>query len=116
MLSPGGVKSFVFARQASATRVFSARLAVQKQSFLFPQDSTWPPSDKGLLERSRQETWSMCTFVVLDTGKGDPVNIQFYFVSHSAEHGKHTLEFPSDILLCTLGTLVARQTEIFVLT
>ena len=35
-----GIKSFVFApvlaQQASARREFSARLAVQKQSFLFP--------------------------------------------------------------------------------
>ena len=29
------IKSFVFARQASPRREFSARLAVQKQSFLF---------------------------------------------------------------------------------
>ena len=35
MLSFGEIKSFVFARQASARREFSARLAVQKQSFLF---------------------------------------------------------------------------------
>ena len=35
MLSLGGIRSFVFARQASARREFSARLAVQKQSFLF---------------------------------------------------------------------------------
>ena len=48
MLSLGGTKSFVFARQASARREFSARLAVQKQSFLFSWDSTWPPCDKGL--------------------------------------------------------------------
>ena len=33
MLSLGGIKSFVFARQASAIREFSARFAVQKQSF-----------------------------------------------------------------------------------
>ena len=33
MLSLGGIQSFVFARQASARREFSARLAVQKQSF-----------------------------------------------------------------------------------
>ena len=33
MLSLGRIKSFVFARQASARREFSARLAVQKQSF-----------------------------------------------------------------------------------
>ena len=48
MLSLGGIKSFVFARQASATREFSAWLTVQKQSFLFSRDSTWPPRDKGL--------------------------------------------------------------------
>ena len=35
MLSLGGIKSFVFAWQASTRREFSARLAVQKQSFLF---------------------------------------------------------------------------------
>ena len=35
MLSLRRIKSFVFARQASARREFSARLAVQKQSFLF---------------------------------------------------------------------------------
>ena len=29
----------------------NARLAVQKQSFLFSRDSSWPPSDKGLLRR-----------------------------------------------------------------
>ena len=34
-LSLGGIKSFVFARQASARREFRARLAVQKQSSLF---------------------------------------------------------------------------------
>ena len=35
VLNLRGIKSFVFARQASARREFSARLAVQKQSFLF---------------------------------------------------------------------------------
>ena len=35
MLSLSGIKSFVFARQASPTREFSARLGGQKQSFLF---------------------------------------------------------------------------------
>ena len=35
MLSLGGIKGFVFARRASARREFSARLAVQKQCFLF---------------------------------------------------------------------------------
>ena len=29
---------------------------MRKQSFLFPRDSTWPPSDKGL--------WSVCYGVV----------------------------------------------------
>ena len=38
-LSLGGINSFVFARQDSARREFSARLAVQKQSFLFSGDS-----------------------------------------------------------------------------
>ena len=33
MLSLGGIKTFVFAWQASARGEFSARLAVQKQSF-----------------------------------------------------------------------------------
>ena len=33
MLSLGEIKGFVFARKASARREFSARLAVQKQSF-----------------------------------------------------------------------------------
>ena len=42
----GHVESHV-ARQASPTREF--RLVVQKQSFSFPWDSTWPPSEKGLL-------------------------------------------------------------------
>ena len=37
MLSLGGIKSFVFARQASARHEFSARLAVQKQSFYSPE-------------------------------------------------------------------------------
>ena len=49
MLSLGGIKSFVFARQASVRGEFIARLTVLKQSFLFSWDSTWPPSDKGLL-------------------------------------------------------------------
>ena len=35
MLSLGGIKSFVFVRQASARREISARLTLQKQSFLF---------------------------------------------------------------------------------
>ena len=35
MLNLGGINSFVFAQQASVRREFSARLAVQKQSFLF---------------------------------------------------------------------------------
>ena len=35
MLSLGEIKSFFFARQASAKREFSGRLAAQKQSFLF---------------------------------------------------------------------------------
>ena len=35
MLSLKRIKSSVFSRQASARREFSARLAVQKQSFLF---------------------------------------------------------------------------------
>ena len=48
MLSLRRIRSFVFAWQASATREFSARLAVRKQSFLFLRDSTWPPSDKVL--------------------------------------------------------------------
>ena len=47
-LSLRRIKSFVFARLTSPRREFSARLAVQKQSFLFFWDSTWPPSDKGL--------------------------------------------------------------------
>ena len=65
MLSLGEMKSFVFARQASARREFSARLAVQKQSFLFSGDSTWPPCDKGLLRR-----WiSASLAVAICTGK-----------------------------------------------
>ena len=52
MLSLGGIKSFVFARQASARCEFSARLTVQKQSFLFSCDSTWLPCDKALLSSS----------------------------------------------------------------
>ena len=52
MLSLKRIKSFVFARQASARREFSARLAVQKQNFLFSWDSTWPPSEKGLFPLS----------------------------------------------------------------
>ena len=55
MLSLGGIKSFVFARQASARREFSARLAVQKQHFLLPWDSTWPPNDKGLLRHMKKQ-------------------------------------------------------------
>ena len=35
MLSLGEIKSFVYARQASARREFSARITVQKRSFLF---------------------------------------------------------------------------------
>ena len=50
MLSLGGIKSFVFARQASARCEFSETLTVQKESSLLPRDSTWPPSDKGLLK------------------------------------------------------------------
>ena len=46
------ISSFVFAQQASARREFSARLTVQKQSFLFSCDSTWPPCDDGLLSSS----------------------------------------------------------------
>ena len=82
MLSLGGIKSFVFARQALvslaallclvtqrsvtrhrtaaresrqalARREFSARLTVPKQRCLFPRNSTWPPSDKGLLFSAR---------------------------------------------------------------
>ena len=49
MLSLRRIKSFVFARQASHWIRVWPRLAVRKQSFLFPRDSTWPPSDKGLL-------------------------------------------------------------------
>ena len=49
MLSLGRIKSFVFTRLVSPRREFSARLVVQKQSFLFSRDSTWPPSDKALL-------------------------------------------------------------------
>ena len=50
VLRLGGIKSFVFARQASARREFSARLTVQEQSFLFSGDSTWPPCDKRSIE------------------------------------------------------------------
>ena len=42
MLSLRRIKSYVFASHWP-------RLAVQKQNFLFPPDSTWPPSDKDLL-------------------------------------------------------------------
>ena len=61
MLSLVGIKSFVFARQTSTRRKFSARLAVQKQSFLFSWDSTWPPSDKGLLSalNRRRKYWCL---------------------------------------------------------
>ena len=54
MLILGGIKSFVFARQASPRREFSARLAVQIQSFLFSSDSTWPPCDKVLLKSKKK--------------------------------------------------------------
>ena len=37
MLSIGGIKSFVFARQASPRREFIARLAVQKKNFYPPE-------------------------------------------------------------------------------
>ena len=37
MLSLGRIKSFVFARQASARPEFSARFAVQKQAFYSPE-------------------------------------------------------------------------------
>ena len=43
MLSLRGIKSFVFARQALHWIRVWARLNVQ-----FSQDSTWPPSEKGL--------------------------------------------------------------------
>ena len=39
-------------RFCTANLSSSARLEVQKQSFLFSWDSKWPPCDKGLLERS----------------------------------------------------------------
>ena len=42
------LKSFVFSQQASHWIRVWARLAVRRQSFLFPRNSTWPPSDKGL--------------------------------------------------------------------
>ena len=37
-------KKLCFSRQASASREFSARLAVQKQSFSFSWDSSWSPN------------------------------------------------------------------------
>ena len=37
MLCLGGIKSFSFARQASARREFNARLAVQNKAFYSPQ-------------------------------------------------------------------------------
>ena len=49
MFSLRRIKSFLFAWLASARCKFSAGLAVQKQSFLFSRDSTWPLSEKGLL-------------------------------------------------------------------
>ena len=57
MLSLRGIKSFVFAWQASARRKFSARLTMRKQSFLFSWDSTWPPCDKGLLALDTIHYW-----------------------------------------------------------
>ena len=51
MLSLRRIKSFVFAVQTSHWILVWARLALQKQKLLFSWDSTWPPSEKGLLHR-----------------------------------------------------------------
>ena len=50
MLSLGRLKAFDFVQQASVRREFSAKLAVQKQNFLFSRNSTCPPSEKGVLK------------------------------------------------------------------
>ena len=63
----GGIKSFVSARQASARREFSARLAMQRQSFLFSWDSTWPPYDKGLWRHLLNQTDQSATWVGQET-------------------------------------------------
>ena len=59
MLNLRRIQSFVFARQASHWICVWPRLAVRKQSFLFPRDSTWPPSDKGL----SLIVWRGCDFI-----------------------------------------------------
>ena len=56
MLSLRRIKFFVFARQASHWSRVRPRLTVQKQSILFPLDSTWPPSEKGLFSDLREVT------------------------------------------------------------
>ena len=49
MLSLGRIKNFVFARQASPRGKFSARLAVQKESFYSPETQ----HDKGLCVKNK---------------------------------------------------------------
>ena len=64
MLSLQRIKSYVFAWQALPRCKFStARLAVQKQSFLFSQDSTWPLSGKPLLH-----VYTLSTLAILFLG------------------------------------------------
>ena len=45
----GGNKKLCFCTASLAVNSIWPGFAMRKQSFLFPRDSTWPPSDKGLL-------------------------------------------------------------------
>ena len=59
-------------RFCMANLSFSARLDVQKQSFLFPWDSKWPPRDKGLYHhgqsRSTNQIYNIIDWQTLFTG------------------------------------------------
>ena len=64
MLSLGGINSFVFLRQATARREFSARLAVQNKAFYSPETQNGRRMIiKGLLHEP-SVTWCLSACVV----------------------------------------------------
>ena len=79
MLSLRRITSFNFARQASHWIRVWPRLAVRKQSYLFPWDSTWPPSVKSLCSRVMASLVPSLNQHLLPT-KYVPIDAQQYII------------------------------------
>ena len=63
------IKTKKFCTSSLAVKNLTTSLDVQKQSFLFSGESTWPPRDKGLLGTPSRSNWDLDVLVFEERGK-----------------------------------------------